>query len=96
MDEIMEAVKKLIENSDYAKSAKELEEGGVGNTSLENLTLLDLSVKLLPETLGEYLPVFGRPEDILKFEKIAKEKPEIYDAKRSDESGSNIYTTSSK
>lgn len=59
------------------------EDGGV-NCSLENLTLQEISVGFDPKTLGEFLPIFGTPEEIIKTHQTAKEHPEVMQSERDD------------
>lgn len=57
-------------------------ESGVEKFSQPELTINDLAVRFEPKRLGDHLPVFGNPEDIIK---INKEHPEYLDAVRTDD-----------
>lgn len=60
-------------------------DGGGESISQDDLSLNDLSVR--PEirnTLGEYLPIYGSPEEIIRVSEYAKKNPEIYEAVRDD------------
>jgi hypothetical protein len=70
--------------------------GGAVNTSLESLTLEDVSVSpKIGNTLGEALPIFFSAEEIINIHEIAKTKPDIYDAVREEgaEAGSGDAET---
>jgi hypothetical protein len=68
---------------------KEPVEDGKGNSSPGELTLDDLSVKFEPDRLGDHLPVFGTPDEIIR---INRDHPEYLDARRTDDTGSSIST----
>jgi hypothetical protein len=55
---------------------------GEERCSLPELTINDISARFEPKRLGDHLPIFGSPEDIIR---INREHPEYLDAVRADE-----------
>jgi hypothetical protein len=53
--------------------------------SFQDEKISDLTVKYSPNVLGEWLPVFGEPADIIKVAKVAAEHPEILHSVREED-----------
>ncbi len=74
---------------EFIKCVDVLGDVGEANTSLEWMTLREISVdpKIGP-TLGENLAIFFPPDEIIRIRLLAKTKPEIMDSVRETDDGS--------
>jgi len=89
LDRVLKPVDNPVGSPERADVAdvKELVVNGEGNLLPDELCLDDISVKCEPKYLKDHLPIFAPADEIIKMEKVFKEKPELRNAERSDHGG---------
>jgi hypothetical protein len=69
---------------EWLQEGMERDGNGEENSCPDELCVSDITVECKPRYLKDHLPIFAPAEEIIKMEKVFKEKPELRNAERSE------------
>jgi hypothetical protein len=93
LDQKMKTFLNNVLTADPLPDSKELEvkpdvpvheEGGVENSCLDELCLSDISAEYKPKYLKDHLPIFADAPQIIRMQKMFKDRPELRNAERTE------------